>query len=47
LWNLDTTLEKTSDWYRTYLESQKALSHQQLEEYVDAAIDAKVSWVSA
>ena len=46
LWNLDTTLGKTSDWYRTYLESQKTISHQQLEEYVEAAIDAKVGWVS-
>jgi CDP-glucose 4,6-dehydratase len=47
LWDLDTTLEKTSDWYRTYLGSQKTISHKQLEEYVDAAIEAKVSWVSA
>lgn len=47
VWNLDTTLEKTAHWYRTFLESQTTISAQQLAQYVEAAKNAKVGWVSA
>jgi CDP-glucose 4,6-dehydratase len=46
VWNLNTTLEKTADWYRTFQTSQTAISAQQLAQYVDAAQDARMGWVS-
>jgi CDP-glucose 4,6-dehydratase len=46
VWNLDTTLEKTADWYRTFQLSQKTISMQQLVQYVEAAKEAQVGWVS-
>jgi CDP-glucose 4,6-dehydratase len=47
VWNLDTTLQKTADWYRAFQSSQTAISMQQLAEYVEAAQEAQVAWVSA
>jgi CDP-glucose 4,6-dehydratase len=47
VWNLDTTLEKTADWYRAFHSSQTTISMQQLSEYVEAAQNAQVGWVSA
>jgi CDP-glucose 4,6-dehydratase len=47
VWNLDTTLEKTADWYRAFQSSQSTISTQQLAEYVEAAQEAQVGWVSA
>jgi CDP-glucose 4,6-dehydratase len=47
VWNLDTTLEKTANWYSTYLDSEITISKQQLAEYVEAAQSAQVKWVSA
>jgi CDP-glucose 4,6-dehydratase len=47
VWNLDTTLEKTADWYRVFQNSQKTISTQQLVQYVEAAKNAQVEWVLA
>ncbi len=47
VWSLDTTLEKTADWYRTFLNSRTTISLQQLAQYVEAAQNAQVAWVSA
>jgi CDP-glucose 4,6-dehydratase len=47
VWNLDTTLEKTADWYRAFQSSQTTISTQQLTQYVEAAQNAQVGWVSA
>ncbi len=47
VWNLDTTLEKTADWYRTFQNSQTTISAQQLAQYVEAARNAQVGWVLA
>jgi CDP-glucose 4,6-dehydratase len=46
-WNLDTTLEKTADWYRSFLDRQATISTQQLAQYVETAQIAQVGWVSA
>lgn len=46
VWNIDTTLAKTAEWYRALLEQNSVLSHQQLAQYLDAAHAANVSWVS-
>jgi CDP-glucose 4,6-dehydratase len=47
VWNLDTTLEKTADWYRAFQRSRTTISTQQLAQYVEAAQNAQVGWVSA
>ncbi len=47
VWNLETTLEKTADWYRTFLDSQTTISPQQLAQYVEAARGTQVGWISA
>ena len=47
VWNLDTTLKQTADWYRAFQSSQTTISTQQLAQYVEAAQEAQVTWVSA
>jgi CDP-glucose 4,6-dehydratase len=47
VWNLEITLQKTADWYRTFQSSQTAISTQQLFQYVEAAKEVQVGWVSA
>ena len=47
LWSLDTALEKTAVWYRTFQGSQTIISAQQLSQYIEAAKNAQVRWVSA
>jgi CDP-glucose 4,6-dehydratase len=47
VWNLDTTLEKTADWYRAFQNSQTTISRQQLSQYVESAQKAQMGWVSA
>jgi CDP-glucose 4,6-dehydratase len=44
VWSLDTTLAKTADWYRAWLEEGKVISNQQLAEYVSAARKAQAVW---
>ena len=46
VWNLDTTLEKTVDWYRSFQNGQTIISEQQLTQYIEAAQNAQVGWVS-
>jgi CDP-glucose 4,6-dehydratase len=46
VWNLETTLEKTADWYRAFQSSQTTISAQQLVQYIAAAEKVKVGWVS-
>jgi CDP-glucose 4,6-dehydratase len=46
VWDLDTTLEKTADWYRAYLDRKSPISVQQLAEYVEDAKMAQAEWIS-
>lgn len=46
VWSLGTALEKTADWYRNFQSSQTTISTQQLTQYVEAAQEAQVAWVS-
>lgn len=47
VWNLDTTLQKTVDWYRAWLETGKVISRSQLADYVAAAAQADLAWAKA
>jgi CDP-glucose 4,6-dehydratase len=47
VWSLDTTIERTVDWYRAFLEEKATVSNAQLKQYVDAAQDARAGWVSS
>lgn len=47
VWSLDTTLEKTADWYRNFLDSKTTISQQQLTQYIESAASSQVDWVSA
>jgi CDP-glucose 4,6-dehydratase len=46
VWSLETTLEKTANWYSIYLDSKTSISIQQLAQYVEAAKNAQMGWVS-
>lgn len=46
VWNIDTALAKTADWYRAWLESRQILSRQQLADYVAAAAQARLEWAN-
>ena len=46
VWNFDTTLAKTAEWYRAWIEKESVVSRQQLAEYLDAAHAVNVSWMS-
>lgn len=45
-WNFDAALEKTSAWYRSWLEQGKITSREQLVEYITAATQANVVWAT-
>ena len=44
VWNIDTSLAKTADWYRAWLQSGQIISRQQLAEFVNYAVQANVEW---
>ncbi len=46
VWDLDTTLQKTAEWYRAFLATQTLTSEQQLSQYLEAAKQAQVGWLS-
>jgi CDP-glucose 4,6-dehydratase len=46
VWNFETTLEKTSDWYRASVFDNSIISMQQLVEYVHDAKIKKLGWAS-
>ncbi len=47
VWNFDTTMGKTADWYRAFIEKNTTISRQQLQQYLQAAKNSQVGWVSA
>jgi CDP-glucose 4,6-dehydratase len=44
VWDLDSTIEKTADWYIAWLENRKVISHSQLDEYIAAAEKQQIGW---
>ena len=47
VWSIDTTLAKTTDWYRAWLEGGAIISRQQMADYVTAAGQAHVEWAKS
>jgi CDP-glucose 4,6-dehydratase len=47
VWSIDTTLAKTADWYRAWLEAGQVISRQQLADYVATAAQANLEWAKA
>ncbi|WP_048438288.1 CDP-glucose 4,6-dehydratase [Caenimonas sp. SL110] len=43
-WGLDEALEATSSWYRTFMNEQRVVSHEQLGAYADAARARGLAW---
>jgi CDP-glucose 4,6-dehydratase len=43
-WNLETTLHETVRWYRTFYEEGRAISEEQLAQYVEGAARLGVPW---
>lgn len=44
VWNIDTTLEKTADWYRAWMDGKEIISLRQLAEYASDAKKAHAAW---
>lgn len=44
VWNFDTTLSQTADWYRAWMQDQEIITRKQLAEYVACAARAGVQW---
>jgi CDP-glucose 4,6-dehydratase len=47
VWDLDTTLAKTADWYRAWLEGSAIITRQQLAEYVASARQTNLGWIGS
>jgi CDP-glucose 4,6-dehydratase len=47
VWDIDTTLVKTADWYRAWLENKDVISNVQLEDYINHAGQANVEWTKS
>jgi len=46
VWDLDTALLKTADWYRQLAESERLLTHQQLKSYEASATQSGCVWAA-
>jgi CDP-glucose 4,6-dehydratase len=46
VWNADTTLQRTAQWYRAYYEHGRLRSTDDLRDYTNAARDAGLSWAA-
>ncbi|MBF0434239.1 MAG: CDP-glucose 4,6-dehydratase [Magnetococcales bacterium] len=44
VWNIDTTLEKTAEWYRVWLQFGQIISRQQLTDYISSAVQGDIEW---
>lgn len=44
VWNIDVTIEKTAEWYRSWLVNRDVISRQQLDAYVAVAAQGNIGW---
>ncbi len=47
VWNFDTALAKTVEWYRTWMETGQIISGAQLAEYIATAVERGLPWAQA
>lgn len=47
VWDIDTTLARTADWYRVWLETGEIISRAQLVDYVADAARSNIEWVGS
>jgi len=47
VWNIDTTLARTAEWYRAWLDRREVLSRRQLADYSAAAVNANLHWAGS
>jgi CDP-glucose 4,6-dehydratase len=46
IWDIDTTLTQTADWYDTWLKNRELLTHKQLAEYINSAKQSNAHWIN-
>ncbi len=44
LWDIDNALQKTAEWYQAWTKEKKIISQDQLNTYIQAALDKKMEW---
>jgi CDP-glucose 4,6-dehydratase len=44
VWGIETTIEKTVDWYREYIEKGNAITIDQIEHYATDATNKNITW---
>ncbi len=47
VWDVDTTLERTVEWYRAFYESKRLVTAEQITAYCEDAVESGVSWATA
>lgn len=46
IWNIDSSVQKTADWYEQWSTNHVIISKKQLSSYISDAIDANADWVN-
>lgn len=46
VWSLETSLAVTAGWYNSYLSGNQTISRRQLSDFVAAAADARLCWIT-
>ena len=44
VWGIKTTIEKTVEWYKSYIVSDLSISHSQLKDFIKSARNKKKNW---
>lgn len=47
VWNIDSTVEKTAEWYKQWLNTGNVISRQQLANYASDASYAEIEWTNS
>ncbi len=46
VWGVEETIEKTADWYRTYIDDHRVITENQIADYIKDAVSAGSIWAS-
>ena len=47
VWNIDSTVEKTAEWYKQWLSTGDVISRQQLANYASDASYNEIEWANS